>query len=180
MRSRSLWGVITLLLLSGCDLIRDIPPILPTFPLPAPPPSAIADATQSATEAQLEAEVWQQINVIRQQRGLSPLKNNPKLAQVARRYSQRMAEQNFFSHTAPEGDTMVDRVRSVGIFYFALGENLFKGTNLSEPASAAVTGWMNSPGHRRNILRSEYREMGIGVWRKGNTYYFTQLLMRSL
>jgi uncharacterized protein YkwD len=91
-----------------------------------------------------------------------------------------MAEQNFFSHTAPEGDTMVDRVRSARIFYFAVGENLFKGTNLRQPAVDAVEGWMNSPGHRENILRAEYREMGIGVWRKGNTYYFTQLLMRSL
>ncbi|MBD2459487.1 CAP domain-containing protein [Oscillatoria sp. FACHB-1407] len=173
-------GAITIFLLSGCDVIRNMPPILPTFPLPSSPSPSSADAAQSAAAAQMESDVLQQINAIRQQNGLSPLKDNPKLAQVARRYSQRMAEQNFFSHTAPEGDTMVDRVRSARIFYFALGENLFKGTNLPDPATDAVEGWMNSPGHRRNILQPEYREMGIGVWRQGNTYYFTQLLMRSL
>jgi uncharacterized protein YkwD len=127
----------------------------------------------------MEEEIRQRINQIRHQRGLSQLQRHDRLEQVARSYSQRMAEENFFSHTSPSGDSMVQRVQSAGIFYFVLGENLFKGTNLPEPVSVAVKGWMDSPGHRANILRSEYRETGIGIWRSGNTYYFTQLFLRS-
>jgi uncharacterized protein YkwD len=126
----------------------------------------------------MEEEVRQQINQIRRQRGLSQLQRHDRLAQVARNYSQRMAAENFFSHTSPSGDSMVERVQSAGIFYFVIGENLFKGTNLPQPVPVAVEGWMDSPGHRENILRSEYRETGIGIWRRGNTYYVTQLFLR--
>jgi uncharacterized protein YkwD len=128
----------------------------------------------------METFVQQQINQIRQKQGLSELRSNSKLAEVARRYSQKMAEQNFFSHTSPNGDRVTERVRSAGIYYWIVGENLFRGTNFPDPAAEAVEGWMNSPGHRENILRPEYRETGIGVWRVGNTYYFTQLFLRSL
>lgn len=91
-----------------------------------------------------------------------------------------MAEQNFFAHVGPQGDTLTDRVKSADIFYLMVGENLFTSTNIPQPVPAAVEGWMNSPGHRENILRPEYRETGIGVWKVGNTYYFTQLFMRAL
>jgi uncharacterized protein YkwD len=128
----------------------------------------------------MEAQTRDRINAIRQQQRLQPLRQNDKLAQVARNYSRRMAEQNFFAHTSPQGDTTVDRVRSAGIFYFEIGENLFMCTNFPQPVPAAVTGWMNSPGHRENILRPEYRETGVGVWRRGNTYYFTQLFLRAV
>lgn len=128
----------------------------------------------------MEAQVYQRINEIRQKQGLSQLRNNEKLAGVARNYSQQMAEKNFFSHTSPDGSTMVKRVKSARIFFLMLGENLFMCTNIPQPVPSAVQGWMSSPGHRKNILRPEYRETGIGVWRKGNSYYMTQLFMRSL
>lgn len=128
----------------------------------------------------MEQQVWKQINTIRQKEGLSPLKPNPKLALVARNYSRRMADQNFFAHKSPSGDTVAQRVQSAGIFYWIVGENLFKGTHIPRPATIAVEGWMNSPGHRANILRPEYRETGIGVWKQGDTYYFTQLFLRAL
>jgi uncharacterized protein YkwD len=175
---QTIW-VATVLLLVGCEPISQYLPPLPPIETrssqkPSPP------APQSSATAKMEVQVRQQINQIRQKQGLSGLQNNEKLAQVARDYSRRMAEQNFFSHTSPSGDTMVQRVHSAKIFYFMLGENLFMGTNIPQPVPAAVQGWMESQGHRENILRSEYRETGIGVWRKGNTYYFTQLFMRSL
>ncbi|HEY9637334.1 MAG TPA: CAP domain-containing protein [Coleofasciculaceae cyanobacterium] len=168
------------LMLSGCDSISQFLPNLPqvnTRSSSQPTPRVPA---QSPATAQMEAQVRQRINEIRQKRGLSQLRHNEKLAQVARNYSQQMAEKNFFSHTSPEGSTMVKRVRSAGIFYFMLGENLFMCTNLPQPVPSSIQGWMNSPGHRENLLRPEYRETGIGVWRKGNSYYFTQLFMRSL
>lgn len=182
------WWMSVILLLSGCEAIQQLSPTLPEFPdLPSlpnlkPVPQQQTEPTpvQSASTAEMEAQVREQINAIRQKQGLSSLRSNEKLAEVARRYSQRMAEQNFFDHTSPQGDTMVDRVQSANIFYFVLGENLFTSTNIPQPVPAAVEGWMNSPGHRKNILRPEYRETGIGIWQKGSTYYFTQLFMRSL
>jgi uncharacterized protein YkwD len=175
---QAVW-VATVLFLVGCEPISQYLPPLPQIK-PKSGQTLSPQAVQSPSTANMEAQVRQQINQIRQKQGLSALRNNEKLAQVARSYSRRMADQNFFSHTSPAGDTMVQRVHSANIFYLALGENLFMGTNIPQPVPAAVQGWMNSPGHRENILRSEYRETGIGVWRKGNTYYFTQLFMRSL
>ena len=171
--------LMVVLLLSGCSVSQ----VLPSLPQLEPLFSqrqAPRIATQSVSIAQMEAQVQQRINAIRQQHGLTPLRTNEKLARVARSYSKRMAEQRFFSHTSPSGDTMVDRVRSAGVFYFMVGENLFMCTNIAQPVPASIEGWMNSPGHRANILRSEYRETGIGIWRQGSTYYFTQLFMRSV
>lgn len=172
--------IVVTLVLPGCDTVSELP--LPQWQIntrsnsqPTPRPTV-----QSPTTAQMEAQVRQQINEIRQKQGLSQLRNNEKLAQVARNYSQQMAQKKFFSHTSPEGSTMVQRVKSAGIFYLMLGENLFMCTNVPQPVPSAVEGWMESPGHRENILRPEYRETGIGVWRKGNSYYMTQLFMRSI
>lgn len=189
-RFNSVWAIktaqtLSILLLTGCATLEQLPTKLPTGLLPtggvaAPAPATTTTVAQSESTGQMEAQVFAQINTIRQQQGLSELRQNEKLAQVARDYSRRMAEGDFFAHTSPQGDTMVERVHAAGIFYFVLGENLFTSTNIPQPANASVTGWMNSPGHRENILRREYRETGIGVWQRGNTYYFTQLFLRSL
>ncbi len=174
-------GIIGILILPGCQSINQILPALsPPTTLAKQPPAASSVAAQSTATTQMEAQVLQQINAIRAKQGLGQLRSNEKLTQVARNYSRRMAEQNFFSHTSPAGDTMVQRVRSAGIFYVTIGENLFTCTNIPQPVPASVKGWMNSPGHRKNILRPEYQETGIGVWRRGDTYYFTQLFLRSL
>lgn len=142
-------------------------------------PIAEAPNPQATATAAMEDRIAKRINQIRQQEGLDPLQPNQQLAQVARDYSQQMANQNFFSHTSPQGETPAERVRSAGLHYRMVGENLFKATNVSSPVPAAVEGWMNSPGHRRNILQSGYTRTGVGVWRDQNTYYVTQLFMRS-
>lgn len=171
-----------LLMLSGCQTVQDflkaVPRQLPVLreitSQPTPTPA------QSSSAAAIEEQISQEINAIRKQQGLSELRQNNQLASVARKYSQKMAERKFFSHTSPDGDSVADRVRSAKIFYWIVGENLFRSVNISEPVPAAVEGWMNSPGHRANILRSEYRETGIGVWRIGNSYWITQIFLRSI
>ena len=173
-------GVALALALSGCESVALLLPPLEQIHIRFRQQQNSFVAAQSPSTAQMEETVRQQINKIRQAQGLSQLRNNEKLAAVARNYSQKMQQQNFFAHTSPDGDTMVQRVHSKGIFYLMIGENLFMCTNVPQPVPASVKGWMNSPGHRKNILHPEYRETGIGVWRKGNTYYFTQLFMRSL
>jgi uncharacterized protein YkwD len=172
-------GIALLLGISGCQSIEEIVAKFPPLQAPTPKPSIALPQAQSATTAQMESQIRQQINQIRQQQGLSPLRENEKLAQVARQYSKRMAAEKFFSHTSPSGDTIVQRVQAADIFYLMLGENLFRSSNITQPVPVAVKGWMDSPGHRANILRSEYRETGIGVWRNGNDYYVTQLFLRS-
>ncbi len=171
------WLPIALVLL-GCEPAKDFLPQLLQQDVPDKPQTPRAPV-QSPAIARDEAEVRQRINEIRQERGLNQLRDNERLAQVARNYSQKMARKNFFSHTSPDGDTPAQRVRSAGIFYLVMGENLFKSTNVPKPVPLAVEGWMDSSGHRENILHPEYTQTGVGIWREGNTYYITQLFMRS-
>jgi uncharacterized protein YkwD len=173
-----LWAFIALVLL-GCEPTSDFFPSLPRQDTPTSTPSSPQASVQSPATAKMEAAIRQRINQIRQKQGLNSLENNEKLAQVARNYSQQMARDKFFSHTGSDGSTLTSRVRAGGITYWAVGENLFKSTNVPEPVPLAVQGWMDSPGHRENILRPMFTETGVGVWREGNTYYITQLFMRS-
>lgn len=171
------WGAIALFL-TGCEQVIDYLPPLPNIEVPSAQPSQPPSPPQSAQITQMETAVRQGINQVRQKNGLQPLQNNEKLAQVARNYSRQMAQQNFFSHTGADGSTLQDRVSAGGISYWIVGENLFKSQNVPQPVPAAIEGWMQSPGHRENILRPVFRETGIGVWRVGNTYYITQLFLR--
>ena len=91
-----------------------------------------------------------------------------------------MAEEESFAHVSPTGDAPAQRVSCADIAYWIVGENLFTSTNAPDPAPLAVESWMDSPGHRDNVLRSSFTETGVGVWQTGNTYYFTQLFMRPL
>ncbi|MDB9373222.1 CAP domain-containing protein [Nodularia sphaerocarpa] len=175
--SQILWvvGAAMTLVLTGCEGVVEYLPPLPRVEIPSSKPP---QPTQSGTTNQIEIAVRQRINEVRQDAELQPLEHNEKLAQVARNYSRQMAENNFFSHTGDDGSTLEDRVRAGGIIYWVVGENLFKGTNVPQPVKVAVDGWMESPGHRDNILRPVFRETGVGVWRVDNTYYITQLFLR--
>lgn len=168
-------GVSCALLLSGCETITDFLPPLPGRDAPAKIP---LPGTQTPATAKMEAAVRQQINKIRQENNLQSLENNERLAQIARNYSRQMAQDKFFSHTGSDGSTLSERVRAGGVFYWAVGENLFRSRNAPQPVPLAIQGWMNSPGHRENILHPVFNETGIGVWREGNTYYITQLFLR--
>ncbi|WP_256973148.1 CAP domain-containing protein [Nostoc sp. T09] len=172
------WAAIALCL-TGCEQVMEYLPPLPRIEIPSNQPPQPLQLAQTPQTAQIEAQVRQQINQVRQKNGLQPLQNNEKLAQVARKYSRQMIEKNFFSHTGSDGSTLSDRVRAGGIIYWMVGENLFRSKNIPQPVSAAVAGWLASPGHRENLLRPVFRETGVGVWRKGNTYIITQLFLRG-
>ncbi len=165
--------------LTGCEQVIEYLPPLPDIEILLNQPPQPPFPTQTAQTAQIEVAIRQQINQVRQKNGLQPLQNNEKLAQVARKYSQQMAEKNFFSHTGIDGSTLQDRVNAGNIPYWMVGENLFRSKNIPQPVSAAVEGWLKSPGHRANILRSVFTETGVGVWRQGNSYYITQLFLRG-
>ena len=106
-----------------------------------------------------EKEVFDLINKQRIQNGLSPLKENSELQRVARIKAQDMVNNNYFSHTSPTYGSPFDMMKSFKISYNTAGENIAGNSSNSD----AVTAWMNSPGHRANILNSSFNQTGIGV-----------------
>jgi uncharacterized protein YkwD len=132
---------------------------------------------QSTEILQVEADIWHQINQQRQRHGLSPLRVNEQLTQAARAYSKQMADYNFYSHTGVRGDTPRQRVEAQGVHAQLVGENLFQFPQQYNPATMAVNGWMESSGHRHNILLPQMAETGIGIWQQNGMYYVTQLLV---
>lgn len=179
---RAAWilGLPIAISLSGCEPVGDFLSRIPGNELTVTEQSESSVQPQSTDIEEMEAEIVRQINNIRQENDLNVLEDNDRLAQVARSYSRTMAQENFFSHTSPDGTTPAQRVGSAGILFRVVGENLFQSTNLPNPSERSVEGWMNSQGHRENILRSVYTQTGVGIWRDGNTYYITQLFMRPL
>ena len=104
------------------------------------------------------------LNAERSSEGLQRLRANHKLQRAARGHSRTMVRRGFFDHTSPTGSTMTGRISRAGYRRWAsLGENIAWGTGRLGTPEAIVEAWMNSPGHRANILRPTFREIGIGV-----------------
>jgi uncharacterized protein YkwD len=106
-------------------------------------------------------------NKVRAERGLPSLRQNSRLAKAALSHSSSMVAEGYFDHTSLDGDTFVDRILSARYTKrndaWSLGENLAWGTGeLSTPAQV-MDAWMNSSGHKANIIRKAYREVGIGI-----------------
>jgi uncharacterized protein YkwD len=123
---------------------------------------------QAANIAQVRAAVLCLINQEREHHGESALVSNAKLTHSAEDHSQDMARADYFSHTSPNGETPLDRMRASGYISdpeagYMVGENIAWGTLWLATPQAIVEAWMGSPGHRANILDASYRETGIGV-----------------
>ena len=107
------------------------------------------------------------LNRERRNRGLPRLRGNRKLARTASRYSRQMVRRGFFSHVGPGGTTPTQRIRRGGYLRgarsWAIGENLAWGSGSYASPLGTVRSWMNSPGHRANILRRDWRAIGIGI-----------------
>jgi uncharacterized protein YkwD len=102
----------------------------------------------------------------RSARGLPPLREHVKLRQAAEGHSASMVEQGFFSHDSPGGADMADRILRTGYARdqgWSLGENIAWGTGELATAGEIHRAWMRSPGHKANILRRQFREIGIGI-----------------
>ena len=127
--------------------------------------------TDSSVRA-YEKEVIRLVNLERAKHGLSPLTENWELSRVARYKSEDMRKNNYFSHTSPTYGSPFNMMKSFGITYRTAGENIAKG--YSTPA-VVVNGWMNSSGHRANILNSTYTQIGVGYVSAG--HYCTQMFI---
>lgn len=119
-----------------------------------------------------EAEVVRLVNEIRAQNGLKPLTANWELSRVARYKSEDMVSNRYFSHTSPTYGTPFQMIRAFGLSYKTAGENIAYGYRT--PA-AVVDAWMNSSGHRANILNASYTQIGVGY--SPNGHYWTQMFI---
>ncbi len=129
------------------------------------PPTTGSDS--GSTARNFEQEVIRLTNEERSAGGCGPLTNNAKLHSAALGHSVDMAENDYFSHTSQDGSSMVDRVERQGYGWRSLAENIAAG---HRSPSAVVDGWMNSSGHRANILNCDLTEIGVGF----HSYYWTQ------
>lgn len=117
------------------------------------------DSPNLSAEAAAAAEVLRLVNAERATAGCSPVTANSALAELATAFSDDMAERDFFDHTDPDGDTPWDRAEAAGISNLG-GENIARG---QPDAGAVMEAWMNSPGHRKNILNCDFKTLGVGV-----------------
>lgn len=114
------------------------------------------------------------VNLERKKLGLDELILDEELSNVSRQHSEDMAERGYFDHDTPEGVSPFDRLKQNGIIYSAAAENIAAGQSTPE---AAVQSWLNSEGHRKNILNPKYKYMGIGLCVDSSSsyvYYWTQ------
>lgn len=149
------------------------PTAAPTERPTARPTAAPTQAPSS--ESAMEREVLSLVNSVRAENGLSALSWAEDLAAVARAHSADMISRGFFSHTNPDGLSPFDRLRNSGISYRTAAENIAYGQRSAE---AVMNSWMNSSGHRANILNKNVTELGVGAVKSQNgTIYWTQMFI---
>lgn len=132
------------------------------------PRTPAAGGTVDATEAR----VVELTNAERRKNGLRDLQVDNSLANVAQAKSNDMLSKNYFSHTSPTYGSPFDMMRSFGVSYSYAGENIAKG---QRSADEVVKAWMNSPGHRANILNGNFTHIGIG--HTASQDYWTQMFI---
>lgn len=128
--------------------------------------------TTDSSVSAYEEEVVRLVNVERSKQGLKPLANDWQLSRVARYKSQDMKDKGYFSHTSPTYGSPFEMMKSFGISYRTAGENIAKG---QKTPSEVVSAWMNSSGHRANILNKSFSKIGVGYVKEGN--YWTQMFI---
>lgn len=137
---------------------------------PAASPSATPSATpSSAPTSGAAASILKLVNSERSKAGCSPLKLNAKLTKAAQDHSEDMAAHHNMSHTGSDGSDPGQRITRAGYNWSAYGENVAYGYS---SAASVMKGWMDSPGHKRNILDCSFKELGVGHAQPGD--YWTQ------
>ena len=163
------------------DVSKPNKPNKPTKPDTTKPDTTKPDTTKPDTtkpenngtqQAAFENKVLDLVNAERAKGGLKALQMDENVRSVARLKSQDMNQKNYFSHTSPTYGSPFDMMKKFGINYSSAGENIAQGYTTPE---AVVTGWMNSPGHRANIMNGSFTHIGVGYEANGN--YWTQMFV---
>ncbi len=134
--------------------------------------STPATSTTSGDYSAFQKKVVELVNAERAKAGLKALKMNTELSKVATLKSQDMAKNNYFDHNSPTYGSPFDMMKKYGISYRTAGENIAMGQTTPEQV---MNGWMNSPGHRANILKASFTEIGVGIAKNSSgRLYWTQ------
>jgi uncharacterized YkwD family protein len=145
-------------------------------PTPAPKAAAPAPAPKQAAPTGDNAQFVQQVidltNAQRSKNGLPALKADAQLNGVAQKKSVDMQQNNYFSHTSPTYGSPFDMMRDFGVTYKSAGENIAQGQRTPQEV---VNAWMNSEGHRKNILSANFTHIGVGYEKTGN--HWTQMFI---
>ncbi|MER5741373.1 CAP domain-containing protein [Streptomyces sp. NPDC002262] len=157
------------------------PPKRTAAPTAAPKPAPTTASPTSGTDpdpgggaqhdsgrASAADQVLALVNAERAKAGCGALTANATLARAAQGHSDDMAARDFFDHTNPDGDGPGERVTAAGYPWSTYGENIAMGQSTPEQVMEA---WMNSPGHRANILNCDFKELGVGVTTDGGPYW---------
>ncbi len=136
-----------------------------------PQEKVATSATQSNSVPQ---SILDLSNAARQDVELSTLRFAPALNVAAQRHATDLANGAKFSHTGSDGSTMKERVQDSGYKYWSIAENIYYQAPENQP-ERAVQGWLNSPGHRRNLLNAGFTEMGVGYATNGRDHYYVQV-----
>ncbi|MFD9857619.1 CAP domain-containing protein [Streptomyces alboflavus] len=146
------------------------PPAPPRTSRPTPTPTTPKAPSGSASGSTAQ-QVLDLVNAERQKAGCRPLTTNSKLATAAQRHSADMKARNYFSHTSPDGTDPGRRITAAGYRWSTYGENIARG---QQTAKSVMTSWMNSSGHRANILNCSFKELGVGVVKGSGGPWWTQ------
>lgn len=136
------------------------------------PGQVLTIPSTDTTVTSFEQEVIRLVNEERTRNGLKSLTYDWQLGRVARYKSQDMRDNRYFSHTSPTYGSPFQMMKSFGITYRSAGENIAKGQRTPE---AVVNAWMNSSGHRANILNASFTHIGVGYVADGS--YWTQMFI---
>jgi len=124
--------------------------------------------SQNSGFVNFETQLLRLTNLERQKQGLAPLKLSAQLSRAAQLHGTDMATNNYFSHTGRNGSSLGDRVKAIGYKYSRVGENIAAGRSTPE---GTMKQWMNSAGHRANILNPRFTEIGFGYANTSNSRY---------
>ncbi|WP_374103876.1 CAP domain-containing protein [Bacillus sp. ISL-7] len=141
-------------------------------PAPKQPSTTQNNAPATGTVSQYVQQVIDLTNAQRSKNGLPALKADTQLNSVAQKKSLDMQQKNYFSHTSPTYGSPFDMMRDFGVTYKSAGENIAQGQRTPQEV---VTAWMNSEGHRRNILSSNFTHIGVGFEATGK--HWTQMFI---
>ena len=122
-----------------------------------------ADLPRPGNREEARAAVLCLVNHERAKRDLPPLADDRRLQRAAQAHARAMGERDFYAHRDPDGREPDERIRAAGYDGSTTGENLLWGTGGDATPAEAVEGWMESPGHRANILRREFTRVGTGI-----------------
>ena len=142
---------------------------------PEQKPESTPEQKPSTDFSSYQQQVLDLVNAERTKRGISALTLDSNLSSVATKKSQDMVNKNYFDHTSPTYGSPFDMMKQFGISYRTAGENIAKGQKTPQEV---VTAWMNSEGHRKNILNPNFTNLGVGIAKDSNgTTYWTQMFI---